>query len=316
MRTLRTGLLLCAASSLWAWNAAGHKTIAFIAYHQLSARARANVDRLLQSHPDYLRWVEGIPAEARPLDAFLHASVWADEIKSDPGYRDEPRGTGEVQPPAFPDRFRHRDWHYIDTPLVGEFASLRVDDSNKTWRNHPTALSQTRVMENILRDRKSSDAAKAWALAWMIHLVGDLHQPLHCASRYTTDAATGKPIDDQGGNRVRLSGKQTNLHAFWDDALDDGPSTAPVQPLGTDLIAAFGPLTERARRNLDVSEWVNEGARLSIGFVYAGLADAPSESGAIRVPAAYRRVAQGIAEERATLGGYRLAGVLNKILDR
>lgn len=316
MRIPRIGLLLAAASTLWAWNAAGHKTVAFIAYQKLSQRARANVDRLLPSHPGYSHWIEGVPVADRPLEAFLHAAIWADEIKGDPNYRDEPHDAQPPQHPSYPDRFRHRDWHYIDTPLIGEFGALRVDTSNTAWRNPPNAVSQIAVMETLLRDHKSSDAAKAWALGWLIHLVGDLHQPLHCVGRYGTDPATGKLVDDQGGNRVRLNGKQHNLHAFWDDALGEDASTASVSAVGGDLIAASSVSDTRGQSNGKPNQWVDEGARLSIGFVYSGLAGAPSENGAITLPAAYRRVAEGVAEQRATLGGYRLANLLNKLLGR
>lgn len=302
MRFLRPAVLLSAASVLWAWNAAGHKTVAFIAYTHLTARARANVDRLLESHPDYAHWVEGVPTADLPLAAFLRASVWADEIKGDPNYSDEPRDAAPSR--EYPDHFRHRNWHYIDTPLTGPLAALLVDAANTTWGKPPNAVSQIAVMEKILRNRTSTPAAKAWALGWLIHLVGDLHQPLHCVSR----------DDDQGGNRVHLNGKQHNLHAFWDDSLGEDASTASVRALGTDLIAAADPNDGRAARLLNPNQWVREGSRLSIDFVYRGLADAPSTDGALTLPLAYRRTAEGVAARRATLGGERLAALLNKLL--
>jgi hypothetical protein len=298
---------LVLAATLHAWNAAGHRTVAFIAYRSLTEPARARVDRLLQSHPDYSRWVEGVPPADRPLEAFLHASVWADEIKSDPRYQDEPKD----QIPSYPDTFRHRNWHYIDKPLVGEFDALSYDENNKTWRNPPTAVSQIRVMEDILRDKHSSDAAKAWAIGWLIHLVGDLQQPLHCVSRDSKNPETGKMEDDQGGNKVRLAGAEHNLHAFWDDALGKETDTPSVKTLGTDLLAVSATPD---KKKSDPNAWVEEGSRLSIAFVYRGLAGARSEQGMITVPTAYSHVAKSVAQQRVTLGGYRLAALLNRLL--
>jgi len=298
---------LLLVATVYAWNAAGHRTVAFIAYRSLTEPARARVDRLLESHPDYSRWVEGVPAADRPLEVFLHASVWADEIKGDPRYQDEPKD----QKPSYPDTFRHRTWHYIDKPLIGEFDALTYDETNKTWRNPPTAVSQIHVMEGILRDKRSSDAAKAWALGWLIHLVGDLQQPLHCSSRDTKNPETGKMEDDQGGNKVRLAGAEHNLHAFWDDALGKETDTPSVKTLGIDLLAV-APAPDKKKS--DPNAWVDEGSRLSIAFVYRGLAGAPSDQGAIKVPAAYSHVAKSVAQQRVTLGGYRLAALLNRLL--
>lgn len=315
MRILRLCIPFVLISTLCAWNAAGHKTVAFIAYRNLNARARANVDRLLQSHPDYSRWVEGVPEKDRALEAFLHSSIWADEIKGDPRYQNQPPDAKPPEHPEYPDMFRHQNWHYIDTPLIGEFDALHIDESNTTWRNPPTAISQIRVMETILRDRKGSDAAKAWAIGWLVHLIGDLQQPLHCVARYSNDAS-GKLVDDQGGNRVALQGKQHNLHSLWDGAAGEDSSSASVSALGTDLMSVWTLKSLCYKRRPDPRVWVNEGAQLSIAFVYRGLAGAPSNEGAIDVSASYRRVAEAMGGEQVALGGYRLADELNRLLSK
>jgi hypothetical protein len=119
VRTLRLVSLLILCSTLHAWNAAGHRTIAYIAYRNLNDRTRQRIDLLLLSHPDYSRWIEDIPENERPLAAFLHASVWADEIKGDSRYQNEPRGAAPSEQTTYPDTFRHQNWHYIDQPLAG-----------------------------------------------------------------------------------------------------------------------------------------------------------------------------------------------------
>lgn len=313
MRASKFALVFLLAGSVHAWNAAGHRTIAYIAYRNLKQGTRERVDLLLQSHPDYARWVEGVPVERRPLEAFLHASVWADEIKGDPRYKNEPRDAAPEEPPSYPDMFRHQNWHYVDEPLSGDFAAVKIDDGlNRDWRKPPTVLSQIPAMKSTLADKRTSDAAKAWALAWLIHLTGDVHQPLHCVSRYSLDTATGKMADDAGGNRVRLLGPAHNLHAYWDDLMEEDASVAAVKELGDGLMATNVP----AKGKTNEKDWQAEGAGLAVDFVYPGLAGAKMENGSLAVPRQYRVVATAVAGHRIAAAGYRLAQTLNKLASK
>ena len=70
----------------------------------------------------------------------------------------------------------------------------------------------------------AADTTKAVALAWLLHLVGDIHQPLHCSSRVTPDEAL--PRGDAGGNTFRLDDNR-NLHGYWDRIL--GEAIAPAR---------------------------------------------------------------------------------------
>ncbi len=311
MKLARPIALLAACATLEAWNAAGHRTIAYIAYSRLNPPVRARLDALLESHPDYPRWVQDIAPADRPLAAFLHASVWADEIRSDPAYLNEPR---DAAPPAeYPDRYRHQNWHYVDEPLAGAFADVRIDDSlNPDWRAAPNVLTQIRAMESIVATRSNSPAARAWALAWLVHLVGDIHQPLHCASRYSAPDASGKSENDAGGNRIRLAGHDHNLHALWDDLLGFDDSLGAVKQLGEGLLAASAPSKGRTNEN----DWQAEGAQLDAALVYPGLAYAKTQGAELDVTPEYRRVATVVAGQRVTLAGYRLARVLNRLLSR
>ncbi len=299
--------VLC--SNLQGWNGAGHRTIAYIAYRQMDARTRERVDAVLTAHPDYARWVQGIPDGDRALAAFLHASVWPDEIRSDPRYQNDPREPVIGFAAPYPDQFRHQNWHYIDEPLTGEGARLEIDDAvNPDWREAPNVMTQIRAMEAVISNGKSSREAKAWALAWLIHLVGDIHQPLHCASRYTREGAQGKWENDAGGNRVRLAGPYHNLHGLWDGLMGEDDATAVVKAMGEALMATASVDGRRTR----VADWQQEGAQLAVEFVYPALAGAKNEQGTLSVPAEYVRIATGIACQRVTLAGLRLAQVLDR----
>jgi len=162
-----------------------------------------------------------------------------------------------------------------------------------------------------LTDVNAADTTKAVALAWLLHLVGDIHQPLHCSSRVTPDHAL--PHGDEGGNTFRLDDNR-NLHGYWDRILGEAIPSDP----GEDSIAYADRVAHRIERThplaaltaaTDVLDWAREGLRLAQTVVYAGVTrgDAPS--------AAYEAEALKVAELRLALAGYRLATLLNEALE-
>ncbi|MGH9559236.1 MAG: S1/P1 nuclease, partial [Bryobacteraceae bacterium] len=209
----RMGIAVCMmvlylASPAAAWNGTGHRIVAAIAYARLAPRVRAHVDELIREHPDYSRFIEGAPEEprARARAAFISAATWPDRIKGDPRFWDESRKDSHPTPllTGFPDMERHGNWHYFDTPFA-------PDGARAPNPLPPTALSELR---RLLREfAHEPEAAAAYDLPWIEHIVGDLHQPLHCIDRYLES----QPQGDAGGNRVYLA-PRGNLHALWDAA--------------------------------------------------------------------------------------------------
>src|SRR5215831_19307801 len=92
--TILLALPMVFASSIapaLAWNATGHKAISLLAYQLLTPAVRQRIDGLLAKHPDYPKWVEGVPADQRGRAAFLAASVWPDNIRNDPRFHNDDR---------------------------------------------------------------------------------------------------------------------------------------------------------------------------------------------------------------------------------
>jgi hypothetical protein len=109
-------LLLVAAPAL-AWNAAGHRISAMIAWESMDAGTKSAVGQLLRQHPDYERWQARAHGGDPELTAFLEASTWPDDIRKDRRFytagREEPTATL----PGFPDMERRLRWHYVDRPV-------------------------------------------------------------------------------------------------------------------------------------------------------------------------------------------------------
>ena len=112
--------LLCLLTSLpvYAWNAAGHRLVAVIAWQQLSPAARETIATHLARHPDHVRWTDKARS-SDPIDLFAEAATWPDDIRNDPRFYDEGRQPATPPLPDLPDTARHKRWHYIDLDTDG-----------------------------------------------------------------------------------------------------------------------------------------------------------------------------------------------------
>jgi len=297
--------LLCLAPASSAWNATGHRIAAAIAYDHLTPEARQRVNALLQKHPDYSTLLTSeAPAEpaARARAAFLAASVWPDVIRNDSRFYDDTRENAKPTPllPGFPYMARHTNWHYIDIPFSPDGTPLeRVKP--------PNALTELR---RILKEigQPGNDLIPAYDLPWLIHIEGDVHQPLHCTSRFVKT----QPKGDAGGNNVFVMPGR-NLHAFWDDAAGNDSSEAYVNRFAAEITAEFLKLRGRhPRASKDPRRWIREGFELAKREVYTFGPETGSREHPIVLSEEYVTNARGIARRRLALAGFRLAAVLNE----
>src|SRR5262249_19822303 len=128
---------------------------------------------------------------------FMQAARWADDIR-------------------MTDKQYHRAlWHYINWPFKPEGQPVSVQTKSPESVNILTALTEN---EGVVKSANDAER-RAIALAWLFHLVGDVHQPLHTAQLFTVDYPTG----DRGGNeicvRVTQAGQPMDLHRFWDGVI-------------------------------------------------------------------------------------------------
>jgi hypothetical protein len=284
-----------------AWNSTGHRIIAAIAYDRLTPQTRARVDALLKAHPDYARFTRNAPSDppTRARAAFLAASLWADDIKGDPRFWDDTRNDAAPTPvlSGFPDMKRHTNWHYYDTPYAPDHA--RVQKAKP-----PTALSE---LPRLIRELASApEAMVIYDLPWVEHIVGDLHQPLHCVSRFLKS----EPKSDAGGNNVILA-RHRNLHALWDESAGNDPSDAYVNQYVTEATSEY-PAPDPIEKS--PKKWIQEGFAVARSDVYTFGNETGSREHPLQLPDAYFENARHVARIRIVLAGYRLAEVLNQRL--
>jgi hypothetical protein len=188
------------APPLHAWDSFGHMAVAYVAYQQLTSPARQRANDLIKLNPKYSEWSGWVPANApqatQDLMIFMLAATWADEIKGDPSYTQDGsdngnRPDGSPDPAAnkgYDDKLMHKYWHFIDTPFGTDATSLPPIPT-------PNAQERIALFRGVLASG-SNDSLKSYDLVWCLHLVGDVHQPLHCATRVSST----DPKGDSGGN--------------------------------------------------------------------------------------------------------------------
>ena len=173
------------------------------------------------------------------------------------------------------------------------------------------------------RHRHALPAAdRAVALAWVEHLVGDIHQPLHAVSLFSADLPRG----DQGGNQliVAAGGGVSTLHALWDGLLGSYEANDLIERVARTAAERHPPAAlADAAKDLRFEAWAKESFELSKTAVYLEgklpyLRRDLQAAGRLRpvpaVPAGYLEAGKATAEERAVLAGLRLAAVLNAAL--
>jgi hypothetical protein len=290
-----------------AWNSFGHMEVAAVAWSQLTPQAQKEATRLLTINPQYKTWVTGVAPNQRDQIAFVKAATWPDEIKTLTNYHNDGGRNGDIAPKTpeasqnigYKDLFRHKYWHFIDEPFSTDGTSLQQPVP-------PNAQTQIATFRKTLPDRTVSDSIRSYDLAWLLHLVGDVHQPLHATSRFTHS----EPGGDAGGNLVKISctacGSASELHAFWDGLL--GENSAPPQSAIT-AAAALPPADATRAALMDESEWIGESFKIAKASVY--VSPIGDTDGPFTLTDNYKKNSLDIAKQQIALAGTRLAKLLN-----
>ncbi len=266
-RSIRGGLFVvallapCVAS---AWGPQGHRLIAQLAWDQLTPNAKAQIQTLLQDEPE-----PTLPGIAN----------WADNLRAtdkDLGRRSGP-------------------WHYVN--IGGDRCTFnQMRDCPKGNCIVDSIPAQAR----LLADTRQTTAARNQALKFLVHFIGDIHQPLHA----------GHAVD-KGGNTVQINfdGKGSNLHRLWDSGLLSTRKLDDSRYLQTLRAKTVRPAKTAASVSLKSrsASWANQSCAIVVtpGF-YPATAKLGNDYVTQWLP---------VAEQQLRLGGDRLATVLNQLFD-
>lgn len=298
-----------------AWNDTGHETVAEIAWQNLSQSRRDKISTLLLQHPHYrLLLATNVPSHVDTNEwVFLKAATWPDMVRPT-------RGTNHAKP-AFITAYHHADWHYTNAPYIAPADLGTVLPPGQPEGKILEALSANQA---IVNDKTQPATNLAVALCWLLHLIGDIHQPLHCVARFSAEFPDG----DRGGNleAIRPLTSAVVLHAWWDDLLGTGVSYKTIHDHATNLVQdpdlARSQLKEL--RHKKYSGWAAESiaaARTNaylegqLNFVKIPGGDLNNVVDAAVPPLnpGYEINATTLARRRTSLAGRRLADVLKNL---
>lgn len=251
--------LLLKANAVMAYGTIGHRVVAEIAQRHLSRHAKKELKKLIGEEP------------------LAYWANWPDFIKSDT--------TGKWKSAS--------RWHYVDLPgnldktdFISQLKSLKGEN----------LYTQIPAMEAQLKDKSLPKEQREIALRFLIHLVGDLHQPLH----------VGRD-EDQGGNKIKVSwfGKPTNAHAVWDEALVDFQQYSYTEY--ATVLDVVNKDTAKSWVDEPMEDWFYESHEIS-DKIYA---HTPENA---KLSFGYNYLFVGDLNTELAKGGLRLAKILNEIL--
>lgn len=286
-------LLILSPGTVLAWSGAGHMVIAAGSYRQLSPEEKSKVDEILKAHPDYEKWVKAYKGGEVDLPAFIfiRASTWPDEIR---------RGSGADK------KYDHPHWHYVDYPLRPP--AFPMEDEPAPTDDVLFGIAQC---EKGMSDKGTPPELRAVYLSYLIHLVADLHQPLHCCSLFNESYPKG----DKGGNDfyVMPGSRGIKLHSLWDGLL--GTSGSPQAHANYAVeIEKEHPRESlpELKRDTTPKAWSLEGRQLAIdkAYLHGELKGGTSAENAPALPEGYTKDAKAVAEKQAALAADRLADVI------
>jgi len=296
-------LLLLLPLPVYAWNAAGHRLVAAIAWDQLDEASRSEVSQLVRAHPDYARWLKRAgekewSGNETARAAFVESSTWPDDIRKDRRFYDANRDQATELIPGFPDMERHRDWHFVNRSLDGVPLDPSLQETERGQLDR-----QLEVLPALLGSRTANLRDRAYALPWIVHLVGDAHQPLHACARPETEDLQEDRISVTHSYRSRP--QSTTLHAFWDDL------PGPPWLRGERLDAAYSALLAHYPRPIPSPSkgWIEESWQIAKHRAYP-----PRTGNQYAISAEFMDESRDTANRRVTEAGYRLADLLREAL--
>ena len=282
--------LLSIPTPVWAWGDEGHEVVALIADHYLQPAVKSKVKSILAGDKTHLTPITQIDLEA----------TWADK------YRDSDRNTTKVR------YNKTRNWHYVDLEISGDDLKSacfgRPSLKGRLASNGPANDCIVDKIDQFIMELKASKTSKTerrYALQFILHFVGDIHQPLHASDDH-----------DRGGNLKIVSatnmGSAGKLHGFWDTQFVTRQAPGE-QALAVKLLANITEAERIRWSSGTAADWATESFNIAKEHSY-GLLPAPASPDHYTLPDSYVADASAVVAEQLSKAGVRLAFVLNNAL--
>ena len=319
------------ASQACAWDHPAHMTTAAIAFTEIE---RANpeliekLDLIFMAHPDTSPfWVAAGDTRGRERAKFMfiEGARWADDTK----------GTIHDRP----------TWHTARWPIVAKDAPQEAKAAAEARKGRPAGQALEALVMNVamLESSETNASERASALSWLLHLVGDIHQPLHVSEFYSKRFPAGNAAGTQEYVMDPVHNKPIPLHLLWDSNIYRSTASDDIDQNAQELVKKYPrsafPKLKALEGPGDFEKWARESYDVAAEFAYgygietvtdpemdperavekmvayivrgvSPLDDAPV------VPAQYWDKLQQVAQKRITLAGYRIADLVIAAADQ
>jgi hypothetical protein len=256
MRKYFAGALTIVALFLISWGFKGHQTVGTIAENHLTPQARAQIKGLLGSQ------------------SLADVATWADEVREEPAFKST------------------EGWHFVNVPSGLSQEQFTAEVKAQGENNVYDAMQKARI---VLTHPQSTRTQKIEALKFLVHFVGDAHQPMHISHK-----------EDKGGNtiQVRFDNAGTNLHTLWDSKLLDHQGLSLAE-MGKQYDTATPEQIKQWQQDQPM-QWLWESYQIS-EQLYAEVAKSN------KLDDAYYKTHISVVQTRIDQAGIRLAGLFNDI---
>lgn len=287
-----------------AWSRPGHMVTAAIAYDEIGRRRPdllPVIAALLDAHPDRAPFevaIDRTTGAERQRRMFLECARWPDDARETV--------------------YDHPTWHASASAVVAADAgpAVRADVERRQGVALGDAVEAFALNVHQFGNRRASPAERAQALCWVLHIVGDIHQPLHTAERFSA----AWPDGDRGGGLPQvldpLTHQPISLHWLWDDSVHRSGAAADVDRRAREVAAAHPrpSLPQLSAQSFLV--WRRESYELAQVLAYGpGPSTSRDPKAAPAVTAADWSAVRAAAETRVALAGYRMADTVIAALD-
>ena len=313
-------LILGPATPAFGWGVKGHKTVGQIAQlHLTNPHTLTRISQILKPH-----------------ETLASIANWADTVKKESKFN--PLATSsDSDTQAFYRNMRNqhnRRWHFVDLAL-----NCASYDLCPEFQEHDDIVKMINLCIRKLRGGQVAQLTRRNALRMLVHLVGDLHQPLHVGVGFIKVDESNGTIEverdpdeiranqypsDIGANKLLISGENSNnLHSFWDtDLVEAAIGNRSIFAFGTSLKNSIGPESgwnAQGQITTWAKQWATDSLKVSGANVYAGVTieseviiDDDSKY-TVSLGANYKNDNQPVVERQLAKGGYRLAKLLEAI---
>jgi hypothetical protein len=248
----------------WAFHRVGHETTGYIAANRLKPSTIKSISEIIGAN-----------------ESIASIAYWADEIR--------------------PQRPETRPWHFVNIPVREDVSQTQIP---QYCPRNDCIIGQIQIDARILTSSSTSRKEKDEALRFLVHFIGDVHQPFHCADD-----------NDRGGNEklIRFQGQPTNLHNLWDGLISLEEGAEDSKSLAAKLEAEITPEKAKVWTEGNESNWCMESYRIAKNIIYKSYQPGSHDLTQVNLGQDYYFRMRPIVEDQLKKTGVRLAKFLNQL---